>query len=129
MRAYGQRDPVIEYKKEAFALFQKMLDELHEDFVQRLFKVQLAPQAEQVIGTVPERPRQMVAQHAEAEQFGGAVATAEGEAPAPQAAPSQAQPIAPVRMGPRVGRNDPCPCGSGKKYKKCHGVNDTGADA
>jgi preprotein translocase subunit SecA len=71
----------------------------------------------------------MVAQHAEAEAFGGSVAAPpeESAAPTPQARPVQAAtPAQPARTGPRVGRNDPCPCGSGKKYKKCHMPIDEG---
>jgi preprotein translocase subunit SecA len=131
LRAYGQRDPLIEYKKEAFALFETMMNEVREDFVQRLFRVQLAPQAaQQVIESAPEPPRQMVAQHAEAQSFGGALRPEEsgepqgGAAPQPQSRP---QPVEPVRNAPRVGRNDPCWCGSGKKYKKCHQASDEGS--
>jgi preprotein translocase subunit SecA len=126
LRAYGQRDPLVEYKKEAFNLFETLLQETRDDFVTRLFRVQLAPQAQQVIETEPRAPRRMVAQHAEAEVFGGGVAVAEDDAPSgrgPAPAPA-AQPAAPVRSLPRVGRNDPCPCGSGKKYKKCHGASE-----
>jgi len=115
LRAYGQRDPLIEYKKEAFALFEVLLDDVREEFVQRLFRVQLAPDAVRQAEPRPA-PRHLVAQHAEAEAFGGSARGAEPEA---EAAPPPAS--APVRhTGPRVGRNDPCPCGSGKKYKKCH---------
>src|SRR5262249_47526983 len=87
----------------------------------------------QVISEAPRQPRQMVAQHAEAEAFGSAGAAT---SPAPAGSPARAgagatgaaarEPQAasgspqPVRAQPRVGRNDPCPCGSGKKYKKCH---------
>src|SRR5262249_58287427 len=65
LRAYGQRDPLIEYKKEAFTLFETLVGEVRDEFVQRLFRVQLAPEAVQQIERRP-RPRQMVAQHAEA---------------------------------------------------------------
>jgi preprotein translocase subunit SecA len=122
LRAYGQRDPLIEYKKEAFSLFETLLREVREDFVQRLFRVQLAPEAEQVIQQQPRAPRQMVAQHAEAQAL-AAPAVPDGE---PEGAPRAVATMAPVRTGPRVGRNDPCPCGSGKKYKKCHGPIDEG---
>ena len=126
LRAYGQRDPLIEYKKEAFTLFETLQRETREDFVQRLFRVQLAPEAEQVVRQPVRAPRQIVAQHASADGFGGAaVATGEPEradSPAPRPAPM----MAPVQTGPRVGRNDPCPCGSGKKYKKCHMPIDEG---
>jgi preprotein translocase subunit SecA len=70
----------------------------------------------------------MVAQHAQAEAFGGAPAPAAGSQ-APNARPEPARAAAapaPVRALPRVGRNDPCPCGSGKKYKKCHMPADEG---
>jgi len=119
-----------------------MMGEVREDFVQRLFRVQVQPAAaRQVIAEAPRQPRQMVAQHAEAEAFGGAGAPA--PEPAMAGAPGQAsggagsgaraaggrpaaaaQPANPVRALPRVGRNDPCPCGSGKKYKKCHMPSD-----
>jgi preprotein translocase subunit SecA len=131
LRAYGQRDPLIEYKKEAFTLFETLVGEVRDEFVQRLFRVQLAPEAVQQIERRP-RPRQMVAQHVEA---GGAfaaqarheaarddrAAAAEGREPEPAR-------VAQVRSGPRVGRNDPCPCGSGKKYKKCHMQSDEGVE-
>jgi preprotein translocase subunit SecA len=133
LQAYGQRDPLIQYKKEAFSLFQTMLGEVREDFVQRLFRVQLQPSAaRQVIEEAPRAPRRMVAQHAQAESFGGSAAA---EAPEPRAAggrgargaePERAPVAAPVRAMPRVGRNDPCPCGSGRKYKKCHMPADEG---
>ena len=132
LRAYGQRDPLTEYKREAFTLFETMMDEVREEFVQRMFRVQLQPQAvQQVLETAPRMPRQMVAQHAEAEAFGGATAVATEEAPPAhqqQQRPKAAQHVAPVRTGPRVGRNDPCPCGSGKKYKKCHMPIDEGTE-
>src|SRR5678816_877249 len=65
LRAYGQRDPLIEYKKEAFNLFETLISEVEEDFVQRLYRVQLAPEAMQQFEQRP-RPRQIVAQHQEA---------------------------------------------------------------
>jgi preprotein translocase subunit SecA len=138
LRAYGQRDPLIEYKREAFGLFETMMDEVREEFVQRFFRVQLQPQAaQQVIETAPRAPRQIVAQHAEAEAFGGSAPVATAEAPrqsqqAPSGAQAQAQgqgQTHAVRTGPRVGRNDPCPCGSGKKYKKCHMLTDEGVES
>jgi preprotein translocase subunit SecA len=131
LQAYGQRDPLVQYKKEAFTLFETMMGEVREDFVQRLFRVQVQPAAaRQVIEEAPRQPRQMVAQHAEAEAWGSGAPAGELEAPAAPAppqgragssAPAGPRPAAqPVRAMPRVGRNDPCPCGSGKKYKKCH---------
>ncbi|MBI1798779.1 MAG: preprotein translocase subunit SecA [Candidatus Eisenbacteria bacterium] len=127
LRAYGQRDPLIEYKREAFALFETLLDEVREEFVQRLFRVQFAPDVARRVEPRPV-PRQMVAQHAEAQTFAGAATSASDPEREPRggSAPS----AAPVRhSGPRVGRNDPCPCGSGKKYKKCHMPIDEGVES
>jgi len=128
LRAYGQRDPLIEYKKEAFTAFETMMGETREEFVSRFFRVQLQPSAAQeVLAEAPPPPRQMVAQHAEATAFGAAAAAEGGGAPAATAAPPpQSQP---ARHAPRVGRNDPCWCGSGKKYKKCHMPSDEGVES
>ena len=131
LQAYGQKDPLVQYKKEAFNLFETMMHEVREQFVKRLFQVKVQPAAaRQVIEEAPRQPRQMVAQHVEAEAFGGGSA-----APAPPGAPAATpqvvatpRPVAPVRAMPRVGRNDPCPCGSGKKYKQCHMRTDEGAE-
>ena len=127
LRAYGQRDPLIEYKREAFSLFETLLSEVREDFVQRLFRVQLAPEAMRDLERRPP-PKQLVAQHAEAQAFAGAPAG--DEEPVEAAGPGGGSAPAPVaRSAPRVGRNDPCPCGSGKKYKKCHMPIDEGVES
>lgn len=91
LRAYGQKDPLVEYKFEAYNMFHEMIDAIQEDVVRYLYKVRLVPQ---------EQARQV--KHI-AENYG-----------------EESQPE-PVRVGPKVGRNDPCPCGSGKKYKRCCG--------
>src|SRR6266852_2774947 len=115
LRGYGQKDPKIEYKKEGFELFQIMKGRIAASTIAMVMRVEpVQPQVRQPVqgrasGTLPplpqRRPQQMSESH--------------GEAPAPgAAAQKQTTPI--VRAGPRVGRNDPCPCGSGKKYKKCH---------
>jgi preprotein translocase subunit SecA len=131
LRAYGQRDPLIEYKKEAFTLFETMMSDTREEFVSRFFRVQLQPSAAQeVIAEAPRPPRQMVAQHAEAQAFGGGVpenSQGPGAGNGPAAPSAQSPAAQPVRQAPRVGRNDPCWCGSGKKYKKCHMATDAGA--
>jgi preprotein translocase subunit SecA len=131
LQAYGQRDPLVAYKKEAFTLFETMMGEVREDFVQRLFRVQLQPAAaRQVIAEAPRAPRQIVAQHAEAEAFGSSAGAAPSAAPQPQSQQPQrgSAPVQPARVLPRAGRNDPCPCGSGKKYKKCHMPTDAGVE-
>ena len=129
LRAYGQKDPLIEYKKEAFTLFETLLKEVRDEFVQRLFRVQLAPEAVHEVRQQPRMPRQMVAQHAAAQAFssvpdddgGGDTAVATETRPAPQVSMMP-------RAALRAGRNDPCPCGSGKKYKKCHMPIDMGVE-
>ena len=129
LRSYAQKDPKQEYKREAFALFSAMLDRIKYDSITTVSKIQVRSQ-EEIEREEHERQqrlaRAMQAQHAEAVsviapgepgesgEFGqnvGSAASAEG----PVAAPF-------VRAVPKVGRNDPCPCGSGKKYKHCHGA-------
>lgn len=101
LRGYGQKDPLAEYKREGYDMFAGMMDRIKGDTLERLFKFQLVrgerPEAE----VETPRPQQMSLNRGEA-----------------AAAPKQ-----PVkRTEEKVGRNDPCPCGSGKKYKKCHGA-------
>jgi len=134
LRGYGQRDPLVEYKKESFALFQAMKDRVEEEIVRYLWR--LTPIAgDDAAGTAapirpagPRRPAQQITLNSPQSApppspFGAFRGNTGG-----QAAPR------PVRTGgddvvkqvkrdvPKVGRNDPCPCGSGKKYKKCHGA-------
>jgi preprotein translocase subunit SecA len=132
LRAYGQRDPLIEYKREAYVLFESLVHDVREDFVQRLFRVQLAPEVSQVVPQ-PRAPRVTQTQHAEAQAFGGAVAPGgegEQEGRAASGGSGGMATAAPprVRTAPEVGRNDPGPCGSGKKYKKCHMLSDQGGE-
>jgi preprotein translocase subunit SecA len=151
LRGYAQRDPLVEYKRESFDIFEAMMTRFHEDTVRFLFRMQILGPDGQPVNAAPE-PRRAVPpappvasadkpptleippqreisiptrqasttidalekefqrkkqRELEAAQFAGA-----GDA----SQPSQR------RTGEKVGRNDPCPCGSGKKYKKCHGV-------
>ncbi|WP_394202276.1 preprotein translocase subunit SecA [Shewanella waksmanii] len=114
LRGYAQKNPKQEYKRESFELFQQMLETLKHDVISVLSKVQV--QAQSDVEEMEERRRQEEAkirrdyQHAQAEALVGAE---EAEALASK------KPM--VREGEKVGRNDPCPCGSGKKYKQCHG--------
>jgi preprotein translocase subunit SecA len=103
LRGYGQKDPLVEFKKEAFTLFEDMMDRIDTEAVRFLFLMQPArpeDQAKQIERRQQQQQKEL--------QF--------------QAGPAQAEPPKPVRVAAKVGRNDPCPCGSGKKYKKCHGV-------
>ncbi|TMK31304.1 MAG: preprotein translocase subunit SecA [Actinobacteria bacterium] len=95
LRAYGQRDPLTEYRREAFDMFEELTQGIREEFVRYIFRVELVRQDE------PSRPRPQ------------RVVTSRGEAD--EAAGAQA-------VSGKVPRNAPCPCGSGKKYKKCHGA-------
>jgi preprotein translocase subunit SecA len=127
LRAYGQRDPLVEYKREAYTMFETLLDEVNEEFASALFRVQLVDDPRQQ-PVRRSQPRQVREQHAAAEAFGGGPPPGEDEPAARggRAPAREASPVAPVHAAPRVGRNDPCPCGSGKKYKKCHMLIDQG---
>jgi preprotein translocase subunit SecA len=113
LRGYGQRDPLVEYKRESFELFQSMMERIQDRVVKILWKIELAggsshegeqreAESQRVQRALPPQPpRQQMT-------FSGAPK----EAPAPV-----------KRAAAKIGRNDPCPCGSGKKYKKCHGTD------
>jgi preprotein translocase subunit SecA len=120
LRAYGQRDPLVEYKREAFGMFTEMMASIEEEAAEVLFKLQPAKPA-QFHGVFESVPQDFV--HHQASQFEYvAPAAEEGPSPpAPISAESDLPPSKPAQHGPKVGRNDPCPCGSGKKYKKCCG--------
>jgi preprotein translocase subunit SecA len=133
LRGYGQKDPLLEYKKEAFDLFVAMLDSVAQESLSMAFKIypaQEQPAARKPNSDVLNRPKRsqvrkerLVASHAEA---GNVIATlSRGEEPQPQATAEHAeQPKQqPVKVEKTTGRNDPCFCGSGKKYKNCHGKN------
>ena len=105
LRGYGQRDPLVEYKKEAFEMFQEMIDHLKEVVVEQLFKVR-ASQEE------PLPRRTQVAMAPRRPESSGSETSMPARSPSRVAEPRTAS-------GQKVGRNDPCPCGSGKKYKKC----------
>ena len=109
LRGYGQRDPLTEYKKEAFDMFQEMVDHLKEIVLEQLFKVRMArEEAAPIRVAAAPAPRWH-------ERHGGPADIA----PARPAAGAEPR----LPSGAKVGRNDPCPCGSGKKYKKCHALN------
>ena len=112
LRSYAQKTPTQEYKKEAFELFALMLDMINTEVTQILMKVQIRSEAELQKVEEPETPKNVQYHHADYEQ-----ALEEANAQAPGDADAQTF----VRQGQKVGRNDPCPCGSGKKYKHCHG--------
>ena len=102
LRGYGQRDPLIEYKKESFTLFEDLMNRIEDDGIRFLFLLQPVQQDKQAEQLEKRRKRQQFITN---NQGGGDRAK---------------QPV--KRGSPRIGRNDPCPCGSGKKFKKCCGV-------
>ncbi|MDP2905537.1 MAG: preprotein translocase subunit SecA [Candidatus Omnitrophota bacterium] len=119
LRAYGQRDPLIEYKREAFNMFAQMIAGIEEEAVDVLFKLQPA-KVERVKGVFSSVPQQF--SHPEAAKFEAPAAAHAESSEEPDAEPPEAK-LKPIQSsGPKVGRNDPCPCGSGRKYKKCHGA-------
>jgi preprotein translocase subunit SecA len=103
LRGYGQKDPLVEFKKEAFTLFDELMNRIDTEAVRFLFLMQPAKPQEEAKQIEQRQRRQQ-----QNLQF--------------QAGPAQAEAPKPIRSGAKVGRNDPCPCGSGKKYKKCHGA-------
>jgi preprotein translocase subunit SecA len=134
-RAYGQKDPLVEYKKESYSLFTAMMDRIEDETVRYLFFLQVATgerppmpfpeeeEEEEVVEPEPDEQHRQAAKQtmedftrniqrkkdkelADLSMIGGDGSTA----------------AHPVNVGAKVGRNDPCPCGSGKKYKKCHGA-------
>jgi preprotein translocase subunit SecA len=144
LRAYGQRDPLLEYKREAFAMFEELTRSIREETVRTIFRAAL------VLEPMPGRPIAVGGGSAGRPTPGGAgqpdqpslapsrvrvarqetkkaAVTAFGTPVGPAGSATQAPPAAPrrapvVTQEEKVGRNDPCPCGSGKKYKKCHGA-------
>jgi preprotein translocase subunit SecA len=121
LRAHGQRDPLIEYKAEAFKIFDELMVNVKTEICHNIFRSASSMLAfENFLKNVP---RQTL--HHNTSAFGGGGAPAAGSASdvvSEAAAAAEAQAKAkPVRSGPKVGRNDPCPCGSGKKYKNCCG--------
>ena len=126
LRAYAQKNPKQEYKREAFDLFSTMLDRIKRDTVVLLQRLQVRTE-EEIEREERERQarlqRQMQALHAPPPAIGAAP---EAETPEPGAGPRPQPPGVPaapfVREDRKVGRNEPCPCGSGKKYKHCHGA-------
>ena len=101
LRGYAQKNPLTEYKKEGFALFSNLMAKIKEETTEYLFKVQVRRESEFDDEDIIAQPKQMVEHRGDVEDSD--------------------KPVTVRRVDEKVGRNDPCPCGSGKKYKKCHG--------
>jgi preprotein translocase subunit SecA len=116
LRGYGQKDPKQEYKKEGFTIFGEMMGAIGKNVCEKLFHVQIqrdeAPQQTVAPAASQRRARKVI------ESGGGA----EPRSASGGGQPAQEEGKTVRRDQPKVGRNDPCPCGSGKKYKKCHGA-------
>lgn len=135
LRSYGSKNPLTEYKIDGFNMFDEMLDSIRNTVMSRVFKVriQLSPEAQEARKRAAmQAQRNMNAQHSEAEnitQQARPASSMNGALARRQAAGSvtaqhtQGQSITVRRSSPKIGRNDPCPCGSGKKYKNCCGRN------
>ena len=139
LRGYGQKDPLVEYKKESFELFQDMKRRVDEDMVNRLWTGHFSVVPEDAAARPRRAPTPMTLNEPKDEPVAAFASPprALGGAGLPSSKPSgfPGRPPVPARVGgddaavqtvrrdePKVGRNDPCPCGSGKKYKKCHGA-------
>jgi preprotein translocase subunit SecA len=131
-RAWGQKDPLVEYKREAFEMFEDLMRDIQSTFTERFLKIQVSAERPEPQRAPPPPPAAVMHQSA---PTSGADDLFMGPAPrvpptaamAPRGgAPAITSSQGPVGRAtaavPEVGRNDPCPCGSGKKYKKCHGV-------
>ncbi len=111
LRGYGQKDPLIEYKKEGFEMFMQLLDRVTSEIVEFVFKAAPAPEMEK---QMIKRARALKTVHASSDGMGYSGAEAEQERETKVS-------HVPIKAEQKIGRNDPCPCGSGKKYKHCHG--------
>ncbi|HLD78267.1 MAG TPA: SEC-C metal-binding domain-containing protein, partial [archaeon] len=132
LRAYGQRDPLVEYQREAYRMFQDMIESIKVESLTMLLRIQPATEA-RAVGVFAATPHQELhlsaptiveaaVQRAQAEP--AALGSSEFEqvtGPPSTVYGPQRQGVPVQRTGPKVGRNEPCHCGSGKKYKKCHG--------
>jgi preprotein translocase subunit SecA len=132
LRGYGQRDPLVEYKKESFALFTAMKDRVEEEMVRYLWRLTpVIGDSDAEVPVRPRRPPQQITLNTPSAAAPSPFGAVRGNAAAGRRGGQE--PPRPARTGgddvvrqvkrdePKVGRNDPCPCGSGKKYKKCHG--------
>jgi preprotein translocase subunit SecA len=120
LRAHGQRDPLLEYKAEAFKIFDELMVNVKTEICHNIFRSASSMMAfENFLKNVPQQTL-----HQTTSAFGGAAAaSSDGSKPSDVVSEAAAatEKARPVRTGPKVGRNDPCPCGSGKKYKNCCG--------
>lgn len=119
LRAYGQKDPLLEYKKEGFQLFSEMMASIKEQIIPVLMRIQTLHQDTRRDDASDQRLRQLQESRPDFQIPSASDPAEDGMT----GQPNQGGPVQTVkRLVPKVGRNEPCPCGSGKKYKKCHGA-------
>ena len=127
LRAYGQKNPLIEYKREAFQMFELLIYSINEETLNWLWKFQLQEEPINRAELRQRRPQERM-QFVHAESEGMAYQSAQTqeqyneESDIQRASRERSNKKQPIRVGQKIGPNDPCPCGSGKKYKKCHGA-------
>jgi preprotein translocase subunit SecA len=117
LRSYGSKNPLTEYKIDGFNIFYEMIDSIKIEIASRIFRVKIQTGPDVRRG---QTSRQMNAVHNAMDSFNAGDAR-KAAASSPMAKGRQGESVTVVRTMPKVGRNDPCPCGSGKKYKHCHG--------
>jgi len=136
LRGYGQRDPLVEYKKESFEMFRELTNRIDEEVLKWIYLYQPVPVSEEPPAEEAEKAAVVDGRRAAAAAFGRSrapqrnlvfndpseQASAFAQAERPEAKGGMGEVATVRREGKKVGRNDPCPCGSGKKYKKCHGA-------
>jgi preprotein translocase subunit SecA len=119
LRSYAQKNPLVEYKLEGFDIFERMIEDIRRTIATRLFLVHIQTQEERQVR--PTTATAAATSHDQVGQFGGAATGSGGRGGSAVSEASAPEGATVVRSGAKVGRNDPCPCGSGKKYKHCHG--------
>jgi preprotein translocase subunit SecA len=122
LRAYGQKNPLIEYKQEGFGMFTEMMSDTNKETLKRIFRANLT-QVGNAKQPVQITPKNISMKHDETAGLGFIAPPQQAQQQAqnmPGQPPQKAQPVV---VEKKVGRNEPCPCGSGKKFKKCHGAN------
>jgi len=117
LRAYGQKDPLMEYKREAYYMFEGLIDRINEKTLNIIWKFQVQEEPDTARRKMPSQRMRTV--HENAVNLGFAAAE---ESDIQKASRERSQKLQPIKVEQKIGRNDPCPCGSGKKYKKCCGT-------
>jgi preprotein translocase subunit SecA len=117
LRGYGQRDPLIEYKREAFDLFSHLMDNIRVTILNTIFRISIAPANLEAQVPAPPKDLQLKGADENVNQFSGSKDLQNSGGSGTKEENKQK----PIVNKDIIGRNDPCPCGSGKKYKKCCG--------